>query len=310
MPLDGWWVGYGFHREGDPPSPEDQWDQTRYRPVGPSYFEMLGIRLVAGREFTGADDERGVAVCVVNETFVRRYLRDRTPIGARLTVRGSNSGGGPLPVREIVGVVGDVKERPDEDGAQPQLYVPVAQDVPFVRTLIVEPAAGSAAALAPAVRAAIARVDKERPGGNVITMAGISDRATAPARFRATVIGMFAVLALTLALVGVFGVLAYSVQQRIREFGVRIALGATTANVLRLVFASTAGMLTAGILIGLVAAAVLARSIASFLFGVTPIDLPTFGGVAMLVAMTAVCATLVPAWRAACVDPIVALRDE
>jgi putative ABC transport system permease protein len=175
-------------------------------------------------------------------------------------------------------------------------------------TLVVEPASGSAAALAPAVRAAVARVDKERPVGNVITVAGISYRATAPARFRATVIGMFAALAL--AIVGVFGVLAYSVQQRVREFGVRLALGATTGDVLRLVFASTGGMLASGILLGLIGAALLARSIASFLFGVTPLDPLTFAGVAMLLALTAVCATLVPALRAARVDPIVVLRDE
>jgi putative ABC transport system permease protein len=310
MPLDGWWVGYGFRREGDPPLPEDQWDGTRYRAVGPSYFDMLGIRVTAGREFTGADTDRGAAVCVVNETFARRYLRDRTPIGSRLMIRGSNSGGGPLPVREVVGVVGDVKERPDEEGIQPQLYVPVEQDVPFQLTLVVEPAAGSAAALAPAVRAAVARGDKERPVANVMTMADISYRATSPARFRATVIGMFAALALTLAIVGVFGVLAYSVQQRVREFGVRIALGATTGKVLRLVFVSTGRMLTAGLLAGLAGAALLARSISSFLFGVTPLDPVTFAGVAILLALTAVCATLVPALRAARVDPIVALRDE
>jgi putative ABC transport system permease protein len=143
-----------------------------------------------------------------------------------------------------------------------------------------------------------------------MTMADISYRATSPARFRATVIGMFAALALTLAIVGVFGVLAYSVQQRVREFGVRIALGATTGKVLRLVFVSTGRMLTAGLLAGLAGAALLARSISSFLFGVTPLDPVTFAGVAILLALTAVCATLVPALRAARVDPIVALRDE
>jgi len=124
------------------------------------------------------------------------------------------------------------------------------------------------------------------------------------------VIGLFAVLALTLAIVGVFGVLAYSVQQRVREFGVRIALGATTGNVLRLVFAGTVRMLASGIVLGFVCAALLARPITSFLFGVTPLDTMTFAGVATLIAITAVCATLIPAWRAACVDPIVVLRDD
>jgi len=199
MPLDGWWTGYGFRREGDPPLPEDQWDGTRYQAVGPSYFDMLGIRVISGRAFTATDTDRSVPVCVVNEAFARRYLRDRSPVGSRVTVRAMYTGGGPLPVREIVGVVGSVKERPDEESAQPQLYVPVAQEVPLQLTLVVEPTSGSTASLAPAVRAAVARVDKERPVANVRTLAAISYRATSPARFRATIVGMFAVLALTLA---------------------------------------------------------------------------------------------------------------
>ena len=175
---------------------------------------------------------------------------------------------------------------------------------------VVEPSSGPAADLAPAVRAAVARVDKGRPVAEVITMAGISDRAASPARFRATVIGAFALLALTLAVVGVFGVLAYSVQQRAREFGVRIALGATTRNVLLMVFGSTIRMIGAGLIVGLAAAAVLGRSISSFLFGVQPLDPVTFAGVAALLAVTAALATAVPALRAAKVDPIVALRQD
>ena len=124
MPLDGWWIGYGFTREGDPPRPEDQRDPTRYQAVGPSYFEMLGIRLIAGRAFTNADTDGSVPVCIVNEAFARRYLSDRAPIGSRLIVRAIFTGGGSLPVREVVGVVGDVKERPDEPSPQPHSTSP------------------------------------------------------------------------------------------------------------------------------------------------------------------------------------------
>jgi putative ABC transport system permease protein len=220
------------------------------------------------------------------------------------------TGGAPRPVREIVGVVRQVKERPDESRPEPHVYVPIAQDPIWQASLVVQPVTGPASALTPAVRAAIASVDKGRPVAEVRTMETIGREATAMARFRAVLVGTFAALALTLAIVGVFGVLAYSVQQRVREFGVRIALGATTGNVLRLVFASTLRMLAAGVLAGLIGAALLTRSIATFLFGVKPIDPGTFGSVAILLALAAAAATAVPALRAARVDPIVILRDE
>jgi putative ABC transport system permease protein len=141
-------------------------------------------------------------------------------------------------------------------------------------------------------------------------MGAISYQANAAARFRAVVIGAFALLVLTLAVVGVFGVLAYSVQQRVREFGVRIALGATTSHVLTMVFGSTAWIVGVGIVVGLLGAAAVGRSISALLFGVQPIDPLTFAAVALLLALTAALATAVPALRAARVDPIVALRDE
>jgi len=310
LPFDGWWMGMPFQRADEPPRPEGQRDVSRYAHVGPGYLEVLGIPLIAGRTFTSADTDNSVPVCMVDEAFVRRYLRDRTPMGTRLVVRGITTAGRPVPVREIVGVVGQVKEQPDEKDAEPHIFVPVAQDPPYGLSLVVQPTAGFAAALAPAVRGAITRIDKERPVQNVRTIEAIGYEATSPARFRATLVAAFAALALTLAIVGVFGVLAYSVQQRVREFGIRIALGATTGNVLRLVFASTVRMLTGGVLAGLIGAALLARSIASFLFGVKPLDLVTFSSVAMLLALTAAVATAIPAWRAARVDPIVALRDE
>ena len=177
-------------------------------------------------------------------------------------------------------------------------------------SLVVRPSGGSAAALTPAVRAAIARVDKERPVTNVRTIAAISYEANAAARFRAVLIGAFALLVLTLAVVGVFGVLAYSVQQRVREFGVRIALGATPRNVLLMVFGGTIRIIAAGLVIGLAAAAILGRSISALLFGVRPVDPLTFAGVAALLALTAALATAVPALRAARVDPVIALRNE
>jgi putative ABC transport system permease protein len=311
LPLDGFWIGYTFQREGDPRQlSEAQRDLSHYMHVGPAYFDTLGIPIISGRAFTDRDTERSQLVCIVNETLVRRYFGNETPLGARLVVRGWTSGGGPLHVREIVGVIGDVRERPDEVDAEPQIYVPFSQDPPNGMSLIVQPSGGSASALVPAVRAAIARVDKERPLTNVRTIATISYEANSAARFRAVIIGAFALLVLTLAVVGVFGVLAYSVQQRVREFGVRIALGATTSNVLTTVFGSTARILGVGIVVGLIAAAAVGRSMSKFLFGVQPVDPLTFSAVALLLAFTGMCAAAVPALRASRVDPIVALHDE
>jgi putative ABC transport system permease protein len=311
LPLDGFWIGYNFEREGDPRRrPEAQRDISHFMHVGPAFFETLGIKIIAGRAFTNLDTERSQPVCIVNETLVRRYFGNESPLGGRLTVRGWTSARGPLHVREIVGVIKDVRERPDETDAPPQIYVPFWQDPPNGMSLVVRPSGGSAAAITPAVRAAIARVDKERPLTNVRTIATISYEANAAARFRAVVIGAFALLVLTLAVVGVFGLLAYSVQHRVREFGVRMALGATRRNVLLMVFGGTIRMIGAGLVIGLAAAAILGRSISAFLFGVRPVDPLTFGGVAALLAVTATLASAIPAVRAAKVDPVVALRQD
>jgi putative ABC transport system permease protein len=310
LPFDGWWIGMYFQVEGAPPRPEAMRDQARYQHVGPAYFRTLGIPVVAGRAFTSTDTVRSTPVCIVNEALVRQYLKGRSPVGVRIVVRGMNTGGAPLPVRDIVGVVADVKERPDETTAQPQIYVPFAQDTPSQLSLSIEPAGGSAAALTSAARAAIARVDPERPVPDVRTLANIRREATSPARFRTVLLGAFALLALTLSVIGVFGVLAYSVQQRVREFGVRIALGATTGSVLALVVGNTARILSIGVAVGLTAAAALGRWMSSLLFSVRPTDPLTFGAVAAMLALTAALATAIPALRAARVDPVVSLRDE
>jgi putative ABC transport system permease protein len=247
-------------------------------------------------------------VAIVDEEFVRRYLKGRTPLGTRVSVNAMVQPPQAV-LREIVGVVKHIKERPDEPEAQPQLYVPLAQNTWVAATLVVQPASRRAEAIAPAVRAAIARVEPDRP---LVfrTLTTIQTLATSRPRFRAVLVGAFAVLALTLALVGVFGVLAYSVQQRTREFGVRIALGASAASVLRLVMSSAGSVIGIGIVVGLIAAGVLSRSISTFLFGVQPLDPITFVLVPLVLLVTAVIAVAAPAWRASRVDPVEAFRSE
>jgi putative ABC transport system permease protein len=213
-------------------------------------------------------------------------------------------------VREIVGVVADIREEAAERDGRPQAYVPLAQAPWYGGTLYVRPSEGSAAALAPAVRAAVARVDKERPVSHLQTLAELGATATSRWRFRALLVATFAGLALLLAVIGVFGVLTYTVEQRTREFGVRIALGATAGSVLRIVFAGAGRMVITGAVVGLALAAASARTITTFLFGVEPLDPVAFAAAALVLMVTAAIAVASPALRAARVDPVVAFRTE
>jgi putative ABC transport system permease protein len=309
LPFDGQWYGQAFQIDGAPPRPPADRDGAGYQIVSPSYFRLLGIPVLDGRSLADSDTANGPQVCVVDEAFVRRYLRGRNVVGTRISINAMVQPAREV-MREIVGVVGQVKERPDESEPQPHVYVPLAQNPWWSATLVVQPANGPAHALTTAVRGALARVNRDQPAAAVRTMTAIADQATARPRFRVVLVGSFAILALVLAVVGVFGVLAYSVQQRTREFGVRIALGASGASVLRLVIASAGGVIATGVAIGLVAAALLGRSISTFLFGVQPLDATTFILVPLVVIATAAIAVAAPAWRAARVDPVVAFRTE
>ena len=215
-------------------------------------------------------------------------------------------------VGEVVGVAKQVKGRPDEAKDFVQIYVPMAHDLIDDMFLIVRASSGDAAALAPSVRAAISRIDKERLVNvqDITTLEDIEWSATGRHRFRAVMVAAFAGLALTLAMVGVFGILAYSVQQRVRDFGVRRALGATTGDVLRLVVGSAIKVITVGAVIGLVLSAAFGRLISTMLFGVQPLDLPTFAVVTIVLGLTAAISIAGPAWRAARIDPAVALRNK
>ncbi len=299
-----------FEIAGDPPVEESRRPTSNYQIVSPGYFSTLELPVVAGRALTDADTADGVLVCMVNEAFVRRHLAGRSVIGSRVAVRSPTSG--LIQVREVVGVARQVKGRPDESEDFVQIYVPLAQDPFDDMFLLVRPQVGSAAALAPSVRAAIARVDQEQlvSVGALITLDDIAFEATSRHRFRALLVTIFAGLALLLAMVGVFGIIAYSVQQRLREFGVRIALGASTSQVLGLVLGGAARMIGAGAAIGLATAVLVSRSISAFLFGVQPLDPLTFVTVASVLAVTATAAALVPALRAARVDPVEAFRND
>jgi putative ABC transport system permease protein len=309
-PLEGFDAGtFSYEIVGDPPLDDAKRPTTEYQAVSHSYFSTLDLPILAGRAFQRTDTRESVPVCIVNEAFART-LNGRSPLNMRVALRATPQSK-PV-VREIVGVARQVKGRPDELAALVQVYVPANQDLSDDVFMVARPASGEAKALVPMLRAAVSRIDKEQLVSirDIKTLDEIDWTATGRHRFRAVMVSAFAGLALVLAMVGVFGILAYTVQQRIREFGLRRALGAGTGDVLRLVVSSAVRVIAAGAAIGLILAALSGRLIATMLFGVQPLDVPTFALVAGVLAMTGALAIAGPAWRATKIDPALALRSK
>jgi putative ABC transport system permease protein len=292
------------------PNPADGRRPTAdYQIVSPGYFRTVDLAVVAGRPFDPRDTPDSEPVCMVNEAFVRRHLEGRPAIGERVALQPSDSSEKPT-VRTIVGVARQVKERPDEADDFLQVYVPLAQDAVDDIFMVVRPESADGNTLARPVRRAIARVDPLTDVRSIMTLERIASDATARHRFRAVLVVAFAGLALLLAMIGLSGILASSTQQRVREFGVRRALGATTADVLRLVLGSAGRVLVIGLAIGLAVSAALGRLVETMLFGVHPMDPATAAAVMVLLSVAVVAAAAGPALRATRVDPVDALRAE
>ena len=309
LPLDGWDIGQPVEVVGDPPSESASRRSAHYQITSPRYFETMGIRLASGRAFTDRDIATAPPVCIVNEEFVRRFLNRREPVGAFVKVPNMAPGQAPTIAREIVGVIRQVAIGAGETERAVEIYVPMEQNVWYDSAVALK-TAGAPATYAAAARAAIASVDKDQPVTRVRAMEEVAAEATSRPRFRATLVGTFALLALALAAVGVFGVMTFSVRERTREFGVRIALGASRADIMNLVVGTGLKIAGAGALLGLAAAALLTRTLASLLFGVTPLDPITFLAAPGVLVATALVASVLPALRAVRVDPAVTLRQE
>jgi putative ABC transport system permease protein len=310
LPLDFFdEAGLSYEIVGDPPVSDAERPRTDSQAVSATYFSTLDLPIVAGRAFDRSDKRGSPPVCIVNEAFARS-LGGRTAVGLRVATRPASAPAKPTEC-EVVGVARQVKRRPDELKDFVQMYVPLAQNLSDDVFLVIRPAAGRAEALTPSVRAAISRVDKEQLVSvrDIRTLEDIARTVTGRHRFRAVLVVAFAALALVLAMVGVFGILAYSVQQHVRDFGVRRALGATTNDILRLVMVNASRVIATGAAIGLVLSAVFGRLIEKMLFGVRPLDPATFALVAVVVGLTAVLAIAGPAWRAVRIDPATALRN-
>ena len=296
-----------FEIEGEAPLPESEQPRANYQLVSASYFSTVSLPIVEGRAFATGDTAEGEQVCIVNEAFVRRFLRGRDPLSTRLAV--DRFVGQGMPVRRIVGVARQVKGRADETEDMAQIYVPLTQE-PWTESYLLVRTTGDAEAMTTSVRAALAKVDRDLPVRSVQTLRAAALETTARYRFRAVLVTTFAGLALVLAVIGLFGVLAHAIQQRRREFGIRLALGATPAGVLALVMGDASKVIAVGLAVGLAGAAATVRAMSAFLFGVEPFDPVTFGGSAALLAVVAAVAAWVPAWRATQVDPAEAFRND
>ncbi|HEX6162515.1 MAG TPA: ABC transporter permease [Vicinamibacterales bacterium] len=295
---------------GDAPVEASRKPTTNYQIVSASYFSTLDLPIVAGRNFDARDTPTSPRVAIVNEAFAKT-LGGRTPIGMQLSVAPADAAPTVKPtIVEIVGVAKQVKQRPDETSDFVQLYAPLGQDLVGDIILMVRSQGDRASALAPSIRAAIANIDRSQTTGvaSVTTLEDVEWAATGRHRFRAVMVSSFAGLAVILAMVGVFGILAYSVQQRMRDFGVRRALGASTADVMRLVVGGAAKVVATGAIIGLILSAAFARLISTMLFGVQPLDFVTFALVTMVLVILAALSIAGPAMRAARIDPAQALR--
>ena len=304
LPLSGADNDWVFRIEGRPPKPPGEFDVAHYRPVGPGYFETMGIPCERGRCFTAADNEDGLLVVAINQAMARKFWGNADPLGQRLRF-------GDVKWRKIVGIVADVHHDGLDVPAAPEMYVPYSQ-VPNVeaRPTIVLRATADAWSLAAPLRGAVASIDRTVPVDQITTIRELISNSAGQPRFRTTVILAFSALALFVASLGLYGVMNYLVSQRMQEFGIRMALGATRGAVMQLVFGEAAKMVATGIAIGLAGAAVLSRAIATLLYGATSIDALTLASVAMLLALVALAGVWFPARRAGKSDPMESLRHD
>ncbi|MFL6350916.1 MAG: ADOP family duplicated permease [Bryobacteraceae bacterium] len=305
------WTGYdenagGWTVEGKKPAPNED-SHARYHAATPDYFRALGIPLIGGRFFTERDNKAAPSVLIVNTTMARRYWPHADALGKRIAFSDSPK---EKDWMTIVGIVGDVKDAPNSKGAESAFWWPFLQQQPSSDLSVVIRSDSDPAMLVSQLRLAVRRLDPALAVADIRLMDQIADASVATPRFGLFLVGMFAALALTLAAIGIYGVISYSVTQRTHEFGMRIALGAQSWDVLRLVLTQGVRLTMLGVGIGVIGALALARILGNLLYEVSPADPVTFAVVSLGAVVIAVLACYVPARRATQADPVVALRCE
>jgi len=303
FPLAGDDYILSFEQIGKPPVPVGNEPSAAYYVATPGYFAALRIPIKSGRDFTAHDDAGAPPVAIISESMAHQFYPKENPLGQRIQM------GNRSKPAEIVGIVGDVRDQEMESKGLPAVYEPAAQ-IPFNGMYFGVRTEGDPAALISGVRAAIRELDPELPIDAIGTVDSLVANSLSQRRFSMLLMAVFAGLALVLAMVGIYGVISYSVAQATREIGIRVALGARRADVLRMVFGYAGILMSAGLAIGVSAAVGAGRLLQSQLFEVRPADPTTYAVVAFALLATGLLACAVPAVRAMRVDPLVALRDE
>jgi predicted permease len=311
LPFSGSRGTSSFSIDGRPGSRGNNGQSADRHQVAPGYFATMGIPLLAGRDFTDSDDMEHPSVVIINETAAKRFWPNENPLGRRITIGMGQEARlyGKAVSREIIGVVGNVKHEELKDDFQPEMYIP-AWHLPALNMYLIVRGKASAESLINKIRHAVQSVDPEQPIRRAQLLETAIARTVAPQRLVAVLLLLFAGLALTLAIVGIYGVMSYSVAQRTQEIGVRMALGARSSDVLMLILRQGMTLALIGVGIGLPVSVALTRLMKGLLYGVSPNDPLTFVGIALLLTGITLLAALVPARRATKVDPITSLRSE
>jgi len=292
----------GLEPEGYQPGPEESVDAD-FALASPGYFDVVGIRLLRGRDFSEEDGTGAPKVVMVNQAFIDRYWPGQNGVGGRL---GTSSSDTPM---EVIGVVANAKYRSIAEEDQPQIWLPLSQHyesgvIFHIRTH------GDPRPLLPTLRQQVHDLDPDLPIVRADLMENITANGTLPQRILSKVLGGVGAIALALAMLGIYGVIAYAVSQRTREVGIRVALGAHPGKVVGMVLREGLGLSALGLIVGFAVGAGAAQLLRSLFFGLSPLDFVAVGGTLGLMVLASVTASLVPALRAARVDPVKSLRWE
>lgn len=310
LPVTGNGAAIHFNIQGRPPKTANDYILVGYRPVTPGYLETLHVPLLQGRLINEADTERGAYVAVVNESMAKEYFPGQSALGKHVQLGALPDNH--VPWMEIVGIVGDMKQSLASE-AKSEMYLPYRQAdslIPIFTMSLVLRAANDPHAEAPALRSAVHDLNANQPLVRIRTMDESIATSVSDSHFRTLLLGIFAMSALLLSVIGLYGLIAYSVAQRTSEIGVRMALGAQREDILKMVVGQGLKLVLIGVALGLAGALVLSRLLTQFLYGLVPNDPATFAGVAVILTAVAALACWIPARRATRVDPIVALRYE
>ena len=304
LPLAGGNTSIEVRAQGRAPTPGEA-PSANWRMVSPGYFRAIGLPLRRGRPFDEGDRAGAPNVSIISESMARRFWPDVDAVGERFQIGGSTTD------YEVVGVVADIRDLELEQEPTSVLYLPYAQGGWAWNSIVVRASGGDPMALVPTVRAAVRGVDRRAAAiANLRAMEELVDRSLGERRFTMIVLGVFAALALALASIGVYGVMAFAVAQRTHEIGVRLALGARRADILGMILGQGSRLVLLGLAAGVLLALPLARTMGSLLYGVSPFDPTAFAGIALVLAAVAAFACWLPARRATRVDPMLALRHE